>query len=57
MQKSFRTLVAVAVLSLVAAPSMLAETMGCNPRPKSNVTAPVSPVETFAYTVMALLGV
>ena len=57
MIKSVRTFAFVAVLALVAAPSMKAETMGCNPRPKSNVIIPVSPLQTFAYTVLAYFGV
>ena len=54
MIKSVRTFAFVAVLALVAAPSMKAETMGCNPRPKSNVIMPTATVA--AQVILAYFG-
>lgn len=56
MHKSVRTLALVAVLSLVAAPSMKAERMGGNPRPQAVSTTTVSALQVVQYTVLAYFG-
>jgi hypothetical protein len=56
MQKSFRLFALVAVLSLVAAPSLHAERTGTNPHPQ--VVSVVSPSawDTIVYTVRSYFG-
>ena len=55
MPKSVRTLAAVALLSLVAAPSLKAERMGNVPRPNA-ITTSASVLSAVQYTVLAYLG-
>ena len=52
MIKSVRNFALVAVLSLVAAPSLFAEPMGCNPRPPQGSNA----IAAVAQAALALIG-
>ena len=52
MQKSFRSFVLVAIVSLAAAPTLHADVMGTNPRPTTRAVAS----HTFAQTLLSFLG-
>ena len=56
MQKSIRTLAVAAILSFVAAPSLMANRMGCNPHPQVVVVPAVSTIQVVQYSVLAYFG-
>ncbi len=55
MQKSLRSLVIVAALTLAIAPSMNAEQMGCNPHPQA-VGTHAGVWNNFVYTLRSYFG-
>lgn len=55
MSKSFRSFIFVAVLAILAVPSLKAERTGCDPRPQV-VATPVSQLAVVVYTVMSSLS-
>ena len=54
MIKSVRNFAIVAVLSLVTAPSLMANRMGCNPHPQA--VQPSAVVQVIQYGVLAYFG-
>ncbi len=52
MSKSFRTFALAATLALATVPSLLAEPMGCNPRPPQGSNA----VTVVVHAALALFG-
>ena len=57
MPNSIRNFALVAVLSLIAAPTMRAERFGTNPHPSIASPAMPTTLETLAYTVSIYMGV
>lgn len=55
MKKFIRTAALMSVLSLTAAPMLIAEPMGTDPRPQGP-TKPAVSMTSIAYTVLAYFG-